>query len=176
MEKPRQYFCSTMHLGAPLRARVPSPRVSSSHFAHVVERLGSLRQTWRPEKLVANFTTKSLALRYAVRVALVCGFDVALILLLHMDHGYWLLLTSLVVLQPHVSGTLRRGLERILGTVAGGILAAVLAVVLHGQMFTASVLFPLALLALAILPVSYAAFAFFLTPTFVLAWLPPSTT
>ena len=34
--------------------------------------------------------------------------------------------------------------------------------------------FPLALLALAILPVSYAAFAFFLTPAFVLAWLPYS--
>ena len=33
-------------------------------------------------------------------------------------------------------------------------------------------LFPLALLALAVLPVSYAAFAFFLTPAFVLAWLP----
>jgi uncharacterized membrane protein YccC len=34
------------------------------------------------------------------------------------------------------------------------------------------VLFPLALLAMAILPVSYAAYAFFLTPAFVLAWLP----
>jgi uncharacterized membrane protein YccC len=165
---------TVMRLSAPLRTHASSPRLSSSHFAYVVERLGSLRQTWRPEGLAANFTTKSLALRHAVRVALVCGFDVALILLLHIDHGYWLLLTSLVVLQPHVSGTLRRGLERILGTVAGGILAAVLAVVLHGQMLTASVLFPLALLALAVLPVSYAAFAFFLTPTFVLAWLPYS--
>ncbi len=35
--------------------------------------------------------------------------------LLHIDHGYWLLMTSLIVLQPHVSGTLRRGLERIGG-------------------------------------------------------------
>ena len=47
-----------------------------------------------------------------------------------------------------------------------------LAAVLHSQLATAAVLFPLALLALAILPISYAAFAFFLTPTFVLAWLP----
>jgi len=97
---------------------------------------------------------------------------VALILLLHIDHGYWLLLTSLIVLQPHVSGTLRRGLQRIGGTVAGGILAAVLAAALHSQLATAAALFPLALLALAILPVNYTAFAFFLTPTFVLAWLP----
>jgi len=83
-------------------------------------------------------------------------------------------MTSLIVLQPHVSGTMRRSMERVGGTVAGGILAAVLAATLHSQMATAAVLFPLALLALAILPVSYAAFAFFLTPTFVLAWLPYS--
>jgi len=46
--------------------------------------------------------------------------------------------------------------------------------VLHSQLATAAALFPLALLALAILPVNYALFAFFLTPTFVLAWLPYS--
>ena len=150
------------------------PAASTGHFAYVYERLGQLRQGWNLDQLAANFTPGSLTLRHAARVALVCGLDVALILLLHIDHGYWLLLTSLIVLQPHVSGTLRRGLERIGGTVGGGILAALLAVALHSQLITAAVLFPLALLALAILPVSYAAFAFFLTPAFVLAWLPYS--
>jgi uncharacterized membrane protein YccC len=149
-------------------------QTSSGHSGYVHERLGQLRQGPDFELLVANFTRKSLTLRHAVRVALVCGIDLALILLLHIDHGYWLLLTSLIVLQPHVSGTLRRGLERIAGTVGGGILAAVLAVVLHSNLMTAAVLFPLALLALAILPVSYAGFVFFLTPAFVLAWLPYS--
>jgi uncharacterized membrane protein YccC len=151
---------------------------SVGHFGHVYARLGELRQGWSLDRmldqLMANFTPKSLLLRHAARVALVCGLDVALISRLHIDHGYWLLMTSLIVLQPHVSGTMRRGLERIGGTVAGGVLAALLAAVLHSQLATAAVLFPLALLALAILPVNYAAFAFFLTPTFVLAWLPYS--
>jgi uncharacterized membrane protein YccC len=147
---------------------------SASHFGYVYERLGQLRQGLDFDLLRANFTPKSIQLRHAARVALVCGLDVALILLLRIDHGYWLMMTSLIVLQPHVSGTMRRGVERIGGTVAGGILAALLAVALHSQLATAAVLFPLALLALAILPVSYAAFAFFLTPTFVLAWLPYS--
>jgi uncharacterized membrane protein YccC len=151
---------------------------STGHFGYVYERLGQLRQSWNPSRMIdqltADFTAKSLILRHAARVALVCGLGVALILLLHIDHGYWLLMTSLIVLQPHVSGTMRRGLERIGGTVAGGVLAALLAAVLHAQLATAAALFPLALLALAILPVSYAAFAFFLTPTFVLAWLPYS--
>jgi len=150
------------------------PTASASHFGHVYARIATLQQGWSLDALAANFTAKSLTLRHAARVALVCGLDVSLILLLHIDHGYWLLLTSLIVLQPHVSGTLRRGLERIGGTVGGGILAAFLAATLHSQLATAAVLFPLALLALAILPVSYAAFAFFLTPAFVLAWLPYS--
>jgi len=154
----------------------PPAAASVGHFGYVYARLGELRQGWSADRamdqLAANFTFKSLALRHAARVALVCGLDVALILLFHIDHGYWLLLTSLIVLQPHVSGTMRRGLERIGGTVAGGILAALLAAALHTQLATAAALFPLALMALAILPVNYAAFSFFLTPTFVLAWLP----
>ena len=154
------------------RAATRGVQASAGHFGYVYERLGQLRQGWDFDQLAANFTRKSLTLRHAARVSLVCGLDVALILAFHIDHGYWLLLTSLIVLQPHVSGTLRRGVERIGGTVAGGILAAVLAAGLHSQLATAAVLFPLALMALAILPVNYTAFSFFLTPTFVLAWLP----
>jgi uncharacterized membrane protein YccC len=160
------------------RSSLSSPRLpgSTSHFAYVAERLHQMRQDWSTghiaDQLRANFTRKSLLLRHAARVALVCSCNVALIRLLRIDHGYWLLLTSLIVLQPYVSGTMRRGMERIGGTVAGGILAAVLAATLHSQLAIAAALFPLALLALACLPVSYTVFAFFLTPTFVLAWLP----
>ncbi len=168
-----------LRLGKSVRLPFARPAAASvGHFAYVYARLGELRQSWRLrwiiDRLAADFTAKSLTLRHAIRVALVCGLDVALILVFHIDHGFWLLLTSLIVLQPHVSGTLRRGLERIGGTVGGGILAALLAAALHTQLATAAVLFPLALLAMAVLPVSYAAFAFFLTPTFVLAWLPYS--
>jgi len=172
-----------LRFGASSRPEPPSPIPappghSVGHFGHVYSRLAELRQGWNAarvlEQLRANFTPESLALRHAARVALVCGLDVIIVLALQINHGYWLLMTSLIVLQPHVSGTMRRSMERVGGTVAGGILAAVLAATLHSQMATAAVLFPLALLALAILPVSYAAFAFFLTPTFVLAWLPYS--
>ena len=163
---------------APTSQAAPPATASVGHFGHVYARLADFRQGWNAtrilDQLTANFNPQSLALRHAARVALVCGLDVAIILLLNIDHGYWLLMTSLIVLQPHVSGTMRRGIERIGGTVAGGILAAVLAALLHSQLAIAAALFPLALLALAILPVNYAAFAFFLTPTFVLAWLPYS--
>jgi uncharacterized membrane protein YccC len=150
------------------------PAGTTEHPDHVHRRLKQARLRPNLDLLAANLTFNSLTLRHALRVTVVCAVDVALILILHIDHGYWLLLTSLIVLQPHVSGTLRRGLERVGGTIGGGILAALLAVVLHSQLVIAAVLFPLSLLALAVLPVSYAAFAFFLTPAFVLAWLPYS--
>ena len=150
------------------------PGGTTEHSDHVHRMLKQARLRPNLDLLGANLTFSSLTLRHALRVTVVCALDVALILILHIDHGYWLLLTSLIVLQPHVSGTLRRGLERVGGTIGGGILAALLAVVLHSQIVIAAVLFPLSLLALAVLPVSYAAFAFFLTPAFVLAWLPYS--
>ena len=168
---------SLLRLGRlPWRAPATPQGASTSHFAHVHERLSQFRSHLAPariaEQLGASFTRSSLLLRHAARITVVCGLDILLIFLLHIDHGYWMLLTSLIVLQPHVSGTMRRGFERIAGTVAGGILAALLALALHTELATAAALFPLALLALAVLPVSYTAFAFFLTPTFVLAWLP----
>lgn len=146
--------------------------MSSGYFGYVYARMGELRQGWNFDLLGANLTRDSLTLRHAARVSLVCGLDVAIMRVFHVNHGYWLLLTSLIVLQPHVAGTLRRGVQRIGGTVAGGMAAAMLAMTLHSQTATAAVLFPFALMSLAILPVSYAAFAFFLTPTFVLAWMP----
>lgn len=162
---------SLLRLG---RSPVVTATAAAEPGDHIHERLEESRQRPGVDLLTANFTFTSLSLRHALRVSLVCGLDVAIILLLNINHGYWLLLTSIIVLQPHVSGTLRRGLERIGGTIGGGILAALLAVALHSQLVIAAVLFPLALLSIAIMPVSYAAFAFFLTPAFVLAWLPYS--
>jgi uncharacterized membrane protein YccC len=165
---------SLLRIGQSPDAPADGTAITTEHPEHVHQRLKQARLRPNFDLLAANLTFSSLGLRHAVRVTVVCALDVALILVLHIDHGYWLLLTSLIVLQPHVSGTLRRGLERIGGSISGGILAALLAVVLHSQLLIAAVLFPLALLSIAVLPVSYAAFAFFLTPAFVLAWLPYS--
>jgi uncharacterized membrane protein YccC len=163
---------------APDRAQPIPAGASTTQFAYVYSRLSQFRERWSPariaEQLAANFTPGSLLLRHAARVTIVCGIDVVLIFAFHIDHGYWMLLTSLIVLQPHVSGTMRRGLERIAGTVGGGALAALIALGLHSQITTTALLFPLALLTLALLPVNYTACAFFLTPTFVLAWMPYS--
>jgi uncharacterized membrane protein YccC len=120
----------------------------------------------------ANWTLNSVMMRHALRVTVVGVVDVLLLRFLHISHGYWLGMTSIIVLQPYHANTLRRGLQRVGGTVAGGILAAVLAVLIASQVGIIAVVTATSVLTLATYAVDYAWYCFFLTPTFVLLSLP----
>jgi uncharacterized membrane protein YccC len=120
----------------------------------------------------ANWTWKSVMMRHALRMAVVAGVDVVLIQMLHVSHGFWLAMTSIIVLQPYGSGTLRRGVQRVGGTIAGGLLAALLAASVHSQGAIIAVITVTSVLTLATYAVDYGWYCFFLTPTFVLMSLP----
>ncbi|MCU1321943.1 MAG: putative integral rane protein [Acidobacteriaceae bacterium] len=120
----------------------------------------------------ANWTRESLMMRHALRVAVVGAVDVLLMQRLHVSHGSWLAMTSIIVLQPYGSGTLRKSFERVGGTIAGGVLAALLAVSIHSQIGIIAVVTVTSALTLATYAVDYAWYSFFLTPTFVLLGLP----
>jgi YccS/YhfK family integral membrane protein len=66
-----------------------------------------------------QLTSRSPRFRHAVRLslALVAGFGV--LRLVHPQHGYWILLTTLLVCQPSYGATLARMLQRVSGTVIG---------------------------------------------------------
>ncbi|MBB5056198.1 putative membrane protein YccC [Granulicella aggregans] len=124
------------------------------------------------DALRANWTFDSVMMRHALRMAVVGGIDIVLMRLTHVRHGSWLAMTSIIVLQPYGSGTLRRGMQRVGGTIAGGVLAAVLATAIHGQAGLIAVLAVVSALTLATYAVNYAWYCFFLTPTFVLMSMP----
>jgi uncharacterized membrane protein YccC len=124
------------------------------------------------DALRANWTGDSVMMRHALRIAVVGAADIVLMRLTHVRHGSWLAMTSIIVLQPYGSGTLRRGLQRVGGTIAGGVLAAVLATAVHGQDGLIAVITLTSLLTLATYAVNYAWYCFFLTPTFVLMTMP----
>jgi uncharacterized membrane protein YccC len=111
-------------------------------------------------------------MRHARRMAIVGGLDILLMRLTHVRHGSWLAMTSIIVLQPYGSGTLRRGSQRVGGTIAGGLLAAVLAALIHRQLGLIAVITVVSILTLATYAVNYAWYCFFLTPTFVLMSMP----
>ncbi|MGD9535645.1 MAG: FUSC family protein [Alphaproteobacteria bacterium] len=86
--------------------------------------LPSMREGWAA--LGAHLNPRSLILRHALRVAVCTGVAMAVMMRLDIPHGIWLPLTALVVAQPEFGGTWRRSFERILGTIGGAVLSAVL--------------------------------------------------
>ncbi|WYX50028.1 FUSC family protein [Achromobacter xylosoxidans] len=93
---------------------------------------------------------------------------VALSRTFEVNHGYWMSLTLVFILQPYFAGTWRRTLERVIGSVAGAIGASLLGLLLSTPLSVALAVLPIALGTFAARTVHYALFTFFLTSQFVL--------
>jgi len=122
--------------------------------------------------LRANLSLNSVMFRHALRLAAVVAIDVLLIHFIRISHGYWLAMTSIIVLQPYTGETVRRSGERVAGTVAGAIVAALFAASIQGEAGILAVVSIGATFAVALYTVDYAWYCFFLTPTIVLMTLP----
>jgi uncharacterized membrane protein YccC len=85
-------------------------------------------ETWKLRPL-ASALNLSLRLdpalvRYSLRSAALTMMGVVAVFELHLHHGYWLPFTMMVVLQPDYGSTRQRAAQRVLGTVAGSVLAS----------------------------------------------------
>lgn len=118
--------------------------------------------------LRAILSPGSLLFRYALRVAVVTSAAVLLAQMLGIKRGYWMTLTVIVILQPYTGVTTQRALQRVLGTILGGLLTAALGAMIHDPRAIMVLAFVFVTLCVALLPVNYVAFSIFLTPTFVL--------
>ncbi|MDB5226314.1 MAG: hypothetical protein JWN78_507, partial [Bacteroidota bacterium] len=65
------------------------------------------------------FNINSQQFLYALRVAIALSVGTFIFIYFHINHGYWIPLTILIVIQPYYGATLKKGLERVIGTVAG---------------------------------------------------------
>jgi uncharacterized membrane protein YccC len=118
--------------------------------------------------LGAALAPDSIVLHHALRVGLVTAAAVALTAALGLPRGYWVTITAVIILQPSAGATSQRALQRVLGTVVGGALTAALAAVFHDPLAIFALAFVFSGMSVALLPLNYAAFSVFLTPTFVL--------
>ena len=80
------------------------------------------QQVIRP--LRANLTWKSPALRHAVRTAVTAAPALAFTMFWFTPYDHWLTITIVATMQPYYSLTYTRAIERIAGTAAGGVIAA----------------------------------------------------
>ena len=90
------------------------------------------------DRLTHHVKSRSVIFRHAVRMSLCFVIGYALLQYLHLDKGYWVLLTCLFVCQPSFSETRKRLIQRVVGTFVGvGIGFPLLYFLpsLHGQFF-----------------------------------------
>jgi uncharacterized membrane protein YccC len=120
------------------------------------------------DALRGTFDRDSAVLRHAGRVAIVALLSVIVTRALDLPRGYWATLTAVLLLQPYLPATLTRGVQRIAGTIVGGLLATVIAALVHDPLGLALIAIALAGVSAAVLQLNYALYALFLTPTFVL--------
>ena len=136
------------------RARAPEPEEAAKPGVWAVLR--------------ANLGLQSLSFRHALRLSIAVAVAVWLADYLMIERGYWIGLTAAVILQPFLATTWQRALERVIGSVLGGLIAAGIGLVIHTPLGIVAVVFPLAIITLAVRGVNYTLFVLFLTPQFVL--------
>ena len=127
--------------------------------------------SWRERVLgpiESNLNRGSSHLRHAA----MAGFaaTACLAYTLHHEHEYerWLVITLLMTMQPHFSLTWQRMLERIGGTVLGGLIASLLSLAVHTPLTVSLAMFPLAVIAFTLRKVSFGLFLSALTPMIIL--------
>ncbi|MBV8911934.1 MAG: FUSC family protein [Acetobacteraceae bacterium] len=117
--------------------------------------------------LRANLRWSSAALRHAIRAAVVAAPAFLLTLPTGVVYAHWLTITLILTLQPFFALTWQRALERVAGTVLGGIVAALLLAAVHKPIGLAALMFPLAVIAFAVRRVSFGLFMCAMTPLVV---------
>lgn len=139
---------------------VPESPVSTPRLpAEARDPLLPLRESLAPE---------SALLRHALRAGITVAAAVGATQALGLERGYWVTLTVLIVLQPYTGATVQRAMERALGTMLGGIIAAGIAVGVHDPRGILALVFVLAAVSVAVFPINAVLYLVFLTPTFVL--------
>jgi uncharacterized membrane protein YccC len=105
------------------------------------------------QTLRANLSPRSTYAQHGVRLAATLGVATLLAHFLPLQRGYWIPLTATLVLRPDFATTYSRGVARLIGTLAGSILASLVVALLHPGAQTHF------LLALAFATIAYIVFA-----------------
>jgi uncharacterized membrane protein YccC len=114
------------------------------------------QQKYKASLLLANLRWQSPIFRFAIRVALAVSTGLWLAgELPYMSHGYWIVLTIVIILQPNYSSTKQRLTDRLIGTIIGCLLTALILRFVHDQIGLMAVLFVASVAAPAFTYVKY---------------------
>jgi hypothetical protein len=105
----------------------------------------------------------AFAVRYVIHLAVGLSAAIAIERLLALPNGYWVPMTTLLVLRPTQAQTMTRGVTRTLGTLAGCAIASLVALLHPPGPILFALLASSAFCAYAFQRASYGLFAFFVT-------------
>lgn len=100
-------------------------RVSADPRVGLLPRLPPIKEGL--QTLWANLTLQSTACRHALRLAVSLALTTAASRMIAVQRGYWVSLTTLLVLKPEFHETFTRSLGRVVGTLLGALGATVIA-------------------------------------------------
>ncbi len=120
------------------------------------------------ERLRVHTDLDSAVLRHAVRAAICVAAAAIVASLLHLERGYWITLTTFILLQPHRAATTTRAIQRGVGTVLGAVIAAGVAWAINDPLAIVILVVILAGVGASVSQLNYGLFSVFVTPTFIL--------
>ena len=131
--------------------------VDHSHFV--------THQSLDPKIFWNNLNLDSVAFRHSIRVSLACviGYLITKIFPYGV-HSYWILLTIAFIIKPAFSLTKQRNIERIIGTLVGGLVGVAILLLIKNTtaLFIVMVVFMIA--TYSFLRINYLAMVFCVTP------------
>lgn len=71
--------------------------------------------------LAAEMAPRPGRMRAALRLVAACLVSVVLVMLFEIPHGSWMIMTIFTVGMADAGASLQKGVQRIIGTVAGGL-------------------------------------------------------
>jgi uncharacterized membrane protein YccC len=117
--------------------------------------------------LRSNFTFESVTFRHAIRLGGAAAIATAIAEAVHLPRGYWVVVTVLVVLKPNFGGTIERVIQRIGGTVVGGVIAMLITIFIPNEAMLFLCVALLAFISFSIRSFGYGFFTLVLTPLFM---------
>ncbi len=99
------------------------------------------QQKYELQVMLSHFRMDSPIFRFALRVAMAIAAGLAIgTLLPYSAHSYWIILTIVIILRPSFSMTKQRRSDRIVGTVIGCVVAAIVLTFFNHTAFLLAVL------------------------------------
>ena len=122
------------------------------------------------QHLQTLFNINTFTFKFALRAAIASTIGYLIYRLAHIQYGYWIPFTTLIVMQPYVTTTNKKAIERIAGTFLG-ILAGALVLSTPGTLHLKEFLFFISAVCMIIsIKRSYSLSTFFITLSLVLLY------